>query len=125
MITKSGGNTFKGTAGLRVPTAPLEQRQHLQQDGVRAEWAAATYTTCPNKECKTTGGTPVQAEVGQFDGSFGGPIRKDQVWFFGSFRRSAVETSISRNSKNKARYLEFYPDADAVPQQINRLQPPP
>ena len=54
----------------------------------------ATHTTCPNKECTSTGGTPVQADIGQFDGSFGGPIKKDRVWFFTSFRKSAVETAI-------------------------------
>ena len=83
----------------------------------------AQHSTCPNLECTSTGGTPVQADIGQFDGSFGGPIMKDRVWFFTSFRKSAVETQISRNSKNVNDIKSYYPNAELFPQQIKGYQP--
>ncbi len=123
VITKSGGNTFKGTAGYAYQ--PL--RWSGDNTSHRTEFALtgplATYSTCPDKKCVSTGGTPVQADIGQFDGSLGGPIVKDRAWFFGSFRKSAVETQISRNSKNVGDIQSFYPNSTLFPQQIKGYQP--
>ncbi len=123
VITKSGGNTFRGTAGYAYQ--PL--RWSNDNTGHKTTYALtgplAQFSTCPNLECTSTGGTPVQADIGQFDGSFGGPILKNRAWFFGSFRKSAVETQISRNSKNVDDLKAYYPGATLFPQQIKGYQP--
>ena len=123
VITKSGGNTFRGTAGFAYQPLRWSDDNTYHKTVFALTEPLATYTTCPNKECTSTGGTPVQADIGQFDGSFGGPIKKDRAWFFGSFRKSAVETQISRNSKNVADIKAYYPDATLFPQQIKGYQP--
>lgn len=123
VITKSGGNAFRGTAGFAYqPIEWAANNTHHKTEYVLEE-PLKTYGNCPNKVCTSTGGTPVQAQVKQFDGSFGGPIRKDRVWFFGSFRQSAVQTSISRTEKNKNDIKAYYPNAELFPQQIKGYQP--
>jgi len=113
VITKSGGNVFRGTAGYAYQ--PLESG--LNGDNSTAETVfklpseILQYSTCPNGECVSTGGVPVRAGVKQFDGSFGGPIKRDKVWFFGSFRWSDVETAISRIDKQVQDIQGFFPDA--------------
>ncbi len=123
VITKSGGNTFRGTAGYAYQPLRWSGDNTYHKTVFALSGPLATYSTCPNKECVSTGGTPVQARIGQFDGSLGGPIRKDRVWFFGSFRKSAVETAISRNSKNVSDIKTYYPNAELFPQQIKGYQP--
>lgn len=123
VITKSGGNTFKGTAGYAYQPLRWSSDNTHHKTVYALTGPLATYSTCPNKECISTGGTPVQAEINQFDGSFGGPIMRDRAWFFSSFRKSAVETQISRNSKNVADILAYYPKATLFPQQIKGYQP--
>ena len=118
------GEHFQRHRGVRVPAARLEQQQHASQDRVWSRRTPlATHTTCPNNECTSTGGTPVQADIGQFDGSFGGPIKKDRAWFFTSFRKSAVETQISRNSKSVHDIQSYFPGTELFPQQIKGYQP--
>jgi hypothetical protein len=124
VITKSGGNSFKGTAGyahqpLRWDSDNTSSKTVFDLSGT----PLATHSTCVNLQCTSTGGTPVQADIGQFDGSFGGPIMKDRVWFFTSFRKSDVETQISRNSKNVNDIKSYYPNALLFPQQIKGYQP--
>lgn len=124
VITKSGGNSFRGTAGYAYQ--PLDWSSN--NTGHRTVFdlsgtPLAAYSTCPGLQCVSTGGTPVQSDIGQFDGSFGGPIKKDKVWFFTSFRKSAVETQISRNSKNVSDIEGYFPGTDLFPQQIKGYQP--
>jgi hypothetical protein len=123
VITKSGGNTFRGTAGYAYQPLNWVSDNTHHRTVFALTGPLATHSTCPNLECTSTGGTPVQADIGQFDGSFGGPIVKDRAWFFGSFRKSAVETQISRNQKNVDDIKSFYPDATLFPQQIKGYQP--
>src|SRR5687767_4505648 len=116
VITKSGGNTYKGTAGYAYQ--PLSWSSN--NTGAKTVFNLSgtplgAHTTCPNLECTSTGGTPVQADIGQFDGSFGGPIVRDRMWFFTSFRKSAVETQISRNQKSVDDIKNYYPDAELFP----------
>ena len=47
----------------------------------------------------STGGTPTQTGVKQVDASFGGPIKRDKIWFFSSFRYSNIDVGISRIAK--------------------------
>jgi hypothetical protein len=123
VITKSGGNSFRGTAGYAYQPLRWSDDNTHHKTVFALTGPLATYTTCPNKECTSTGGTPVQSDIGQFDGSFGGPIRKDRIWFFGSFRKSAVETQISRNQKSVDDIKSYYPNAELFPQQIKGYQP--
>jgi hypothetical protein len=124
VITKSGGNSFRGTAGYaHQPLNWTSNNTHHRTVFNLSGTPLAQYSTCRNLECTTTGGTPVQADIGQFDGSFGGPILKDRAWFFTSFRKSAVETQISRNSKNVSDIRGYKPNAELFPQQIKGYQP--
>ncbi len=123
VITKSGGNTFKGTAGFAYQPLRWSGDNTHHKTEYRLTDPLAQYISCPGKVCTSTGGTPVQAEIKQFDGSFGGPIMRDRAWFFGSFRRSAVQTQISRTSKNVADIRAYYPKTEMFPQQIKGYQP--
>src|SRR5213080_3372991 len=71
VITKSGGNMFKRSAAYAY-----------QPEG----WNGNNVNNCSaSPGCKpSTGaaGTPTTAIVRQFDGAFGGPIKRDRVWFF-------------------------------------------
>ena len=123
VITKSGGNSFRGSAGFAYQPLDWADDNTYHETVFTMTPPLSTYAQCPNKECVSTGGTPVQADVKQFDGSVGGPIRRDRVWFFGSFRQSKVQTSISRTEKTKNDILAYYPGNELFPQQIKGYQP--
>jgi len=91
VITKSGGNAFRGTAGVALQ--PLQwngdntrhtTRFNLPPE-VQAARAAAGLGNATYVESK--GGTPAQNGLTQIDASLGGPIKKDTIWFFGSMRK--------------------------------------
>jgi hypothetical protein len=67
-ITKSGGNTFSGSF-----------RTTFNDDA----WSAIT----PSKESR------VQTVVPTYEATFGGPILKDRVWFFGAGRLNDQKTT--------------------------------
>ncbi len=122
VTTKSGGNQFKGSAGYAYQ--PLDW--NADNTHHRTEFrlpAQIPITACPNRACVSTGGSPVQSDINQFDGSLGGPIRKDRLWFFGSFRSSRVATGISRVQKNIDDIKAYYPDATIFNQKIEGYQP--
>lgn len=77
VVTKSGGNSFSGSAGF-----------NYQNDGWNSD-------NSPSGE--GFAGTPSISSVKQLDVSVGGPIVQDKAWFFGSFRTSRIESGISRN----------------------------
>ncbi len=114
VITKSGGNVFKGSAAFAY-----------QPSG----WNGDNTNNCtdsPGCHPQTStsgGGTPTTAIVRQLDAGIGGPIRKDKVWFFGSLRRADLESGISRTSDN-VRYLKlFYPNVDLFNNTTSSWQP--
>ena len=123
VITKSGGNQFRGSAGYAYQ--PLDW--NADNTSARTEFKLppeiAAISTCPNAACVSTGGSPVQAQVKQFDGSLGGPMLKDGLWFFGSFRASRVQTGISRVQKNVDDIHAYYPDRTLFNQKIEGYQP--
>lgn len=125
VITKSGGNQFRGTAGYAYQ--PLKAGINGDNSGAKTAFKLPSemqpYATCPNFECVSTGGVPVLSGVNQLDASFGGPIKKDKVWFFGSFRWSDVETKISRIDKQVQDIQNFFPDATLFNQAIEGTQP--
>ena len=98
VITKSGGNTFKGSGAYAYQPN---------------DWNTSNVNNCsPSAGCKpSTGatGTPTTAIVRQFDGGIGGPIQRDKIWFFGSIRRADLEAGISRTRPEVDRLNAFFP----------------
>jgi carboxypeptidase family protein len=123
VITKSGGNLFKGTAGFAY------QPFSWNDDNTSAETVfdlapeLRSISGCPNGQCISTGGSPVQSEIKQFDGSLGGPIMRDRVWFFGSLRVSRVQTSIGRIDKQLNDIQTYFPDRPLFNNQAKGYQP--
>jgi hypothetical protein len=113
VITKSGGNTFKGSAAYAYQPAGW--------NGNNVDNCSASAGCHPGTS--GSGGTPTTAIVRQFDGGFGGPIARDKVWFFGSVRRADLEAGISRTADN-VRYLQmFFPNVDLFTNTTESWQP--
>ena len=77
IITPSGGNEFHGKASYS-----------FQPEKWNGDNTANTF--------KNNGGSPTLQDIGQLDASIGGPIARDKVWFFASFRDNRIENFISR-----------------------------
>jgi Carboxypeptidase regulatory-like domain/TonB dependent receptor-like, beta-barrel len=113
VITKSGGNLFKGSGAYAY--------QPSTWNGDNTNNCSASAACHPGTAA--AGGTPTTAIVQQFDGGLGGPIVRDKVWFFGSLRRANLESGISRTPDN-VRYLRmFYPDVDLFNNTTKSWQP--
>jgi carboxypeptidase family protein len=123
VITKSGGNQFKGSAGYAYQPLDWNGDNTTARTEFKLPAEIRAVSTCPNATCVSTGGSPVQAQVKQFDGSLGGPILKDRIWFFGSFRASRVQTGISRVQKNVDDIRGYFPDKKLFNQKIEGYQP--
>lgn len=127
VITKSGGNQFRGSAGFAYQPLKWNADNTSAKTVFKLPDVVAknvpTSQYCSNGTCTTTGGSPVQSDIKQFDGSFGGPIMKDRIWFFGSFRSSRVQTGISRNQKNVDDLARYYGDRSLFNQKIEGYQP--
>jgi hypothetical protein len=113
VITKSGGNTFTGSAAFAY-----------QPDG----WNGSNVTNCSpsagcHPEAAAAGGTATTAIVRQFDGGLGGPIKRDRAWFFGSVRRADLEAGISRTPLEVQRLKAFFPDATLFNNTTESWQP--
>jgi hypothetical protein len=110
VITKSGGNRFSGAAGYAYQ--PFGWNDNNVQN-------CTTFVTC-NKQGT---GTPTTAYVRQFDGSVGGPIRRDALWFFGSLRRAVSEAGISRTPVEVQRIQTFFPGTKLFNNSSDSWQP--
>ena len=110
IITKSGGNTFRGSAAYAY--------QPYDWNGNNVDNCSAAPGCKPG-----SGGTPTTAYVRQFDGSFGGPIKRDQVWFFGALRRALSSSGISRTSAEVARIEAYKPGAELFDNDSESWQP--
>ncbi|HXH06934.1 MAG TPA: TonB-dependent receptor [Vicinamibacterales bacterium] len=125
VITKSGGNQFRGTAGYAY------QPLGWNDDNTRArtvfrlppELAPLATAGCPGGECVSTGGSPTQAGVNQFDASLGGPIVRDRVWFFGSLRVGKLEAGISRIDKQTRDIQAYFPGRELFNNWAKGYQP--
>jgi hypothetical protein len=98
IVTKSGGNSFRGSTAFGY--------QPFDWNGDNVDNCSASAGCKPG-----SGGTPTTAYVRQFDGAIGGPIKKDNLWFFGALRRAVSAAGISRTSTEVARIEAFKPGA--------------
>ena len=90
VMTKSGGNRFKGSGALEYQ--PLS-------------WNGNNVPQTGNFS-----GTPTTSQVHQLDGSVGGPIRPDNIWFFSALRYASLENGISRTGNNVQNLHAFFPN---------------
>ena len=96
LVPKEGGNTFRGSA------TGLFSGKSLQSDNLTDELRARGLTT-------------VTTVNYIFDSGFslGGPIKKDRLWFFHSFREWGNERQAAGKFFNKTQSTLFYtPDLD-------------
>jgi carboxypeptidase family protein len=90
VVTPLGGNRFKGSAAYTYQ--PLAWNSDNTQGG------------------RVPGGLPTLQETKQWDLSLGGPVVRDRVWFFGSYRRSDLINGISRTGTDLGFLRAFKPD---------------
>ena len=83
MIPKEGGNTFKGS--LFVSRTPGSWQSNNYTDELRLQGLQA-----PNRVEK----------IQDFNPGFGGPIKKNRLWFFTSFRRWGVDQTVTDSFYN-------------------------
>lgn len=74
MVTKAGGNFWRG-----------EARYYYANDAMQS----ANFDAV-SREFNFKGGNPVTAQY-DFNGTLAGPIVRDTIWFFGSYRRWKVD----------------------------------
>jgi hypothetical protein len=89
IVTPSGGNAFRGSAAYSYQ--PLSWNSDNTKGGV------------------APGGLPTYQAVNQTDLTLGGPLMKDRLWFFGTYRYADLINGISRNEDDLARLLAFNP----------------
>ncbi len=121
VITKSGGNTFKGSAGYAYQ--PLGWNDDNTKAVTRFTMPPELKAITGRDFFESTGGTPAQTGIRQFDGSLGGPIKRDQVWFFGSLRVSRVEVPIARIQKQVDDIQLYFPDRKLFNNEVKGYQP--
>ena len=80
IIAPRGGNAFKGSATY--------------------DFQDIMWNSDNTKGGKFPGGLPTAQSVNQGDASLGGPLKKDAVWFFASFRNVDLTNGISRSPFN-------------------------
>ncbi len=87
VVTPSGGNTFKGSAAYSY--------QPLAWNSDNTKGGAAP------------GGLPTYQAVNQTDLTLGGPIVKNKLWFFGTYRYADLINGISRTDDDLTRLRAF------------------
>ena len=98
VITKSGGNVFKGSARVRLPALRLERQQRRQLLATRPVAS------------RGSGGTPTTAYVRQFDGALRRPAHARQGVVL---RRAAPGAVVERHQPHRGRgrcASRAYPD---------------
>ncbi len=107
MISKSGGNSFSGSAGYTLMPYSWNGNNAAQ-----------------NRQAGIVG-TPGTRKVDQFDVSLGGPIRHDKVWFFGAYRKAYIDSTVDRSPADIRAFEAFRPDLldDLPANQLHSHQP--
>lgn len=123
VVTKSGGNQFRGSAAYAYQPFSWNADNTSAATVFDLAPEVRAFSTCPNQACTSTGGSPVQSEIKQFDASIGGPIARDRSWFFGSLRISRVQTAIGRIDKQVNDITTFFPDRPLFNNQAKGYQP--
>jgi hypothetical protein len=98
MISKSGGNQFKGTA-------------------------ATQYQPFDWNTNNVGSGTPATRQVHQYDFSMGGPIKRDNTWFFGALRFTDNKSGTGRTPEIVAAHRALFPDGELGNNSIRGFQP--
>ncbi len=98
MISKSGGNQFRGNVGAQYQ--PIE-------------WNANNVGS----------GTPATRQVHQYDFSFGGPVKRDTTWFFGAFRYTDNTSGTGRSPELVAIHRSLFPDGELGNNSLSGFQP--
>lgn len=92
IVTKSGGNAIHGSGGM------FFQPRRWNDNNV-------------------PGGSPIDQSFYQPDVSLGGPVVRDQLWYFASYRRAYVDEGVARSADILARFSEHgfeTPDYDKI-----------
>lgn len=90
IVTPRGQNQYKGSIAYSY--------QPLEWNGDNTKGGAAP------------GGLPTFQSVNQWDLSLGGRLRRDKVWFFGTYRHADLENGISRTPLDLAYLRAFKPN---------------
>ena len=93
IVTPRGQNQYKGSLGYSF--------QPLDWNGDNTKGGAAP------------GGLPTFQSVNQWDGSLGGRILRDKIWFFATYRHADLENGISRTPLDLSYLTAFKPDFQA------------
>jgi hypothetical protein len=94
LIPKDGGNTFRGLVYADI------SRRALTSNNLTPELRARGLTNVPE-----------MIHVSDFNPGFGGPIKRDKLWFFAAYRYEALNQTVvdSYFDKNPSPYL-YEPD---------------
>ncbi len=84
VVTKSGSNAFRGSA-----------YEFYRNDGLNANSFFRKQSSTP-----AISGAPAKLDYHNFGATFGGPIKKDKIFFFGSYERRKIERAPSSLSAN-------------------------
>jgi hypothetical protein len=109
VVTKSGGNAFRGSVGYAYQPFGWNDDNVANCSEFKTPFGAGrTAVSC---EPGLGSGTPTTAKVNQLDVSFGGPLKRDKVWFFGALRQARSASGISRTATEVERIRTFFPSA--------------
>jgi len=104
IVTPRGGNRMKGAAGFTLE--PLGWNwNNAKDDPLRV------------------GGVPTLQQVYQLDGSLGGPIKRDNIWFFGTARVARLVNGVSRTDQEIANLKALKPGFEPFNNNSRSFQP--
>ena len=95
MVPRDGGNSFHGTVlGNYSPSAWASDNCKSAGVGLPCQGANLTGDTTFNKTNNFLTNVSKLTKNYDFNPSFGGPIKKDRVWFFSAFRYLGVNKTV-------------------------------
>jgi hypothetical protein len=103
IMTQSGGNRLKGSATY--------------------DYQPRSWNSDNTLGGSHPGGIPTVQSVKQGDISVGGPIQKDKIWFFATYRYADLTNGISRTPDNLASLTAFQPGYEPFDNFMKSQQP--